>query len=79
MPVKQAKDTSRLLLCPMPGLLRSLSVNVGDAVELGQAVCVVEAMKMENVLRCERKAKVKRIAAKVGDSLSVDQLIIEFE
>ena len=79
MPVKKAKDTSRLLLCPMPGLLRSLSVNVGDAVEPGQAVCVVEAMKMENVLRCERKAKVKRIAAKVGDSLSVDQLIVEFE
>ena len=61
------------------GLLRSLLVNVGDAVEPGQMMCVVEAMKMENVLRAERKAKVKRIAAKVGDSLSVDQLIVEFE
>ena len=79
MQIKRPKDTSRLLLCPMPGLLRSLWVNVGDTVEPGQAVCVVEAMKMENVLRCERKAKVKHIAAKVGDSLSVDQLIMEFQ
>jgi propionyl-CoA carboxylase alpha chain len=79
MQIKKPKDTSRLLLCPMPGLLRSLWVNVGDTVEPGQAVAVVEAMKMENVLRCERKAKVKHIAAKVGDSLSVDQLIMEFQ
>ena len=79
MPVKKAKDTSRFMLCPMPGLLRSVAVQVGDIVEPGQAVAVVEAMKMENVLRVERKAKVKRIAAKVGDSLAVDQLIMEFE
>ncbi len=79
MPVKQPKDTSKLLLCPMPGLLRSVSVQEGDIIEAGQAVAVVEAMKMENVLRAERKAKVKRIAAKVGESLSVDQLIVEFE
>ena len=79
MLLKPAKDTSKQLLCPMPGLLRSISVNIGDAVEPGQAVVVVEAMKMENVLRAERAAKVKRIAAKVGDSLAVDQLIVEFE
>ena len=79
MPVKQAKDTSKLLLCPMPGLLRSLSINVGEVIEPGQTIAVVEAMKMENVLRAERRATVKRIAAKVGDSLSVDQLIVEFE
>ena len=79
MVVKQPKDTSRFLLCPMPGLLRSLAVSIGDAVEPGQSVAVVEAMKMENVLRSERKAIVKNIAAQVGDSLSVDQLIMEFE
>ena len=79
MPVKVAKDTSKMLLCPMPGMLRSLSASVGDTVEAGQAVAVVEAMKMENVLRAERKAVVKRIAAKIGDSLAVDQLIVEFE
>jgi propionyl-CoA carboxylase alpha chain len=79
MPKKVAKDTSRLLLCPMTGLIRSISVAVGDTIEPGQAVAIVEAMKMENVLRAERKAKVKRIAAKVGESLAVDQLIMEFE
>ena len=79
MLMKKPKDTSRFLTCPMPGLLRSLSVSVGDTVEPGQAVAVVEAMKMENVLRAERKALVKRVAAKAGDSLSVDQLIVEFE
>ncbi len=79
MPKKVAKDTSKLLLCPMPGLIRSIAVTVGDSVEPGQAVAVVEAMKMENVLRAERKAKVKRIAANVGESLAVDQLIMEFE
>jgi propionyl-CoA carboxylase alpha chain len=79
MLLKMAKDTSKLLLCPMPGLVRSIAVAVGDTVEPGQAVAVVEAMKMENVLRAERKAKVKRVAANVGESLAVDQLIMEFE
>ena len=79
MPIKKTKDLSKHLLCPMPGLLRVLSVNVGDTVEPGQAVAVVEAMKMENVLRAASHAKVKHVAAKVGDSLAVDQLIVEFE
>ena len=79
MPVKQAKDTSKMLLCPMPGLVRSILVAVGDAVEAGQPLAVVEAMKMENVLRAERKATVKRIAAEAGASLAVDELIMEFE
>ncbi|MDE2383336.1 MAG: acetyl/propionyl/methylcrotonyl-CoA carboxylase subunit alpha [Alphaproteobacteria bacterium] len=78
MPVKAAKDTSKLLLCPMPGVIRALSVQVGDKVEAGQAVAIVEAMKMENVLRAEKSATVKRIAATVGESLGVDQLILEF-
>jgi len=79
MPQKQAKDTSKLLLCPMPGLVRQITVAAGDQVEAGQALAVVEAMKMENVLRAEKSARVKRVAAKVGDSLAVDQLIMEFE
>ncbi len=76
---KQPKDTSKQLFCPMPGVVRALSVAVGDNVEVGQNLAVVEAMKMENVLRAERSSKVKRIAVHVGDSLSVDQLIMEFE
>ena len=79
MPEKTVKDTSRLLLCPMPGVMRALHVKAGDSVEAGQAVAVVEAMKMENVLRAEKSAKVKRVAAQLGESMSVDQLILEFE
>ena len=68
-----------MLLCPMPGLVRSILVDVGDTVEAGQALAMVEAMKMENVLRAERKGVVKRIAADAGASLAVDELIMEFE
>jgi propionyl-CoA carboxylase alpha chain len=79
MPVKQAADTSRLILCPMPGLLVSLAVEVGQEVQDGQALCTVEAMKMENVLRAERRGVVKKINAQPGASLAVDDVIIEFE
>ncbi len=79
MPVKVAKDMSRMLLCPMPGMVRAIMVAVGDTVEAGQALAMVEAMKMENVLRAERKAVVKRVAASEGASLAVDELIMEFE
>ncbi len=79
MPIKLAADTSKLLLCPMPGVLTSLSVEAGSVVEAGQTLAVVEAMKMENALKAERKGVVKRIEAKVGHSLAVDELILEFE
>jgi propionyl-CoA carboxylase alpha chain len=79
MPVKLPPDTSNMLLCPMPGVITSIAVNVGDQVEAGQALATVEAMKMENVLRAERRATVKRIAAQAGVSLAVDELIMEFE
>jgi propionyl-CoA carboxylase alpha chain len=79
MPVKKPKDTSKTLLCPMPGVVRAIHVAVGDTVEAGQNLAIVEAMKMENMLRAERKSKVKRIAAAVGASLAVDELIMEFE
>ncbi|WP_343314526.1 acetyl/propionyl/methylcrotonyl-CoA carboxylase subunit alpha [Brucella sp. BE17] len=79
MLVKLPPDTSKLLLCPMPGVITSILVQDGDIVEAGQPLATVEAMKMENVLRSERRATVKRIAAQEGASLAVDELIMEFE
>ena len=79
MPEKKAPDTSRLLLSPMPGLLASVAVTQGQEVKAGEALAIVEAMKMENVLRAERDGRVARIRANPGDSLAVDQVILEFE
>jgi propionyl-CoA carboxylase alpha chain len=79
MPVKVAPDLSRFLLCPMPGLVVSVNVNRGEAVKAGQTLAVVEAMKMENVLRAERDGVIGAIKVKAGDSLAVDQVILEFE
>ncbi|MGU3398750.1 acetyl-CoA carboxylase biotin carboxylase subunit [Brucellaceae bacterium D45D] len=79
MPVKLPPDTSKMLLCPMPGVITSILVKDHDTVEAGQPLATVEAMKMENVLRAERRATVKRIAANEGASLAVDELIMEFE
>jgi propionyl-CoA carboxylase alpha chain len=78
MPVKAAPDTSKFLLSPMPGLLASLAVNVGQEVKAGEALAVVEAMKMENVLRAVQDGTVKALHAQAGDSLRVDQKIVEF-
>ena len=79
MPEKLPPDTSRMLLCPMPGLIVKVDVEVGDEVQDGQALCTVEAMKMENILRAERKGVVVKINAGPGDSLAVDDVIMEFE
>ncbi|MCA1774453.1 MAG: acetyl/propionyl/methylcrotonyl-CoA carboxylase subunit alpha [Loktanella sp.] len=79
MPEKLAPDTSKLLLCPMPGLIVKVNVQEGDAVQEGQSLCTVEAMKMENILRAERAGTVTKINAGVGDSLAVDDVIMEFE
>ena len=79
MPIKAPPDTSQYLLSPMPGLLVSLAVASGDEVKAGQEVAVVEAMKMENLLRAERDGKVARLHAHPGDTLAVDQPIVEFE
>ncbi|MFL6776256.1 MAG: biotin/lipoyl-containing protein, partial [Sphingomicrobium sp.] len=76
---KTPPDLSRLLLAPMPGLLTKLDVSVGDKVEPGQPVAVMEAMKMENILRAPKAATVKATPAKAGESLAVDQVIVEFE
>ena len=79
MPVKEAADMSRFLMSPMPGLLTSVAVAVGEPVKAGQELAVIEAMKMENVMRAERDGVVAEIHAAPGDSLAVDQAIIEFE
>ena len=79
MPAKRAPDTSRFLLSPMPGLLVSLAVEVGQEVKAGQELAVIEAMKMENLLRAERDGRVVSVHAAPGDSLAVDQAILEFE
>ena len=78
MPFKEPPDTSKYLLCPMPGLVVSIGVSEGDEVAAGDPLCVVEAMKMENVLKAERDAKVSKVVAKPGDSLNVDAVILEF-
>ena len=79
MPVKKAADTSRLLLCPMPGLVVSVAVEAGQQIKAGETLAVVEAMKMENVLRAERDLTIAKVLAEPGDSLAVDAVIMEFE
>ncbi len=79
MPEKLPPDTSKMLLCPMPGLVVSLAVAEGQEVKAGEQLAVVEAMKMENVLRAERDCTVSAIKAAPGDSLAVDAVIMEFE
>jgi propionyl-CoA carboxylase alpha chain len=78
MPVKAATDSGKKLLCPMPGLVVSIAVKEGQEIKAGETLAVVEAMKMENVLRAERDGTVKSIKAKPGDSLAVDAVIMEF-
>jgi len=79
MPEKVEADTSKLLLCPMPGLVVSINVEEGQEVKAGEALAVVEAMKMENILRAERDGVIQQINCKAGDSLAVDEIILEFE
>ncbi len=71
-------DTSKVLLCPMPGLVKKINVGVGQAVKAGEPLCLVEAMKMENVLKAERDLTVKTVEAREGDSLAVDAPIMTF-
>ncbi len=78
MPVKAGADMSKFLLCPMPGLVKAISVEEGAKVQAGDNLAVVEAMKMENILKAERDGVVKKINAKAGDSLAVDAVILEF-
>ena len=79
MLLRTPKDQSHLLLSPMPGLLISIDVEAGDAVHAGQTLAVIEAMKMENVLKAERDCVIETIHAAVGDTLELDQPVIEFQ
>jgi len=79
MPAKAPPDMSKFLLSPMPGLLREIAVSPGQTVRAGEKLAVIEAMKMENILKAEKDCKIKRVVAQPGESLSVDQLIVEFE
>ncbi len=79
MPTKLPPDLSRFLLSPMPGLLREIAVSVGQEVKAGEKLAVIEAMKMENVLKAEQDGTVKKIVATAGASLAVDEVIVEFE
>ncbi|MBT3556474.1 MAG: acetyl/propionyl/methylcrotonyl-CoA carboxylase subunit alpha [Rhodospirillales bacterium] len=79
MPHKAPPDTSKLLLSPMPGLLVSVSVSEGQEVKAGEELAVIEAMKMENVMRAEKDCVISDIGAEPGDSLAVDQVIMTFE
>jgi propionyl-CoA carboxylase alpha chain len=79
MPKKLPPDMSKFLLSPMPGLLRDVAVAEGQEVKAGEKLAVIEAMKMENILKAEQDGKVKKIVAKPGASLAVDEVIIEFE
>jgi propionyl-CoA carboxylase alpha chain len=79
MPEKSPPDTSKMLLCPMPGLIVKINVEEGQEVQDGQALCTVEAMKMENILKAEKKCVIAKINATAGESLQVDDVIMEFE
>jgi propionyl-CoA carboxylase alpha chain len=78
MPIKLVADSGKQVKCPMPGLVVSIAVKEGQAVRAGETVAVVEAMKMENVLRAEIDGTVKKLHARPGDSLAVDAVILEF-
>lgn len=78
LPEKQAADTSKSIISPMPGLVISIDVTLGEEVKSGQAVCVVEAMKMQNIVRAERDGVVKAINAQAGDSVAADDVLVEF-
>ena len=75
---RKGADGSRFLLCPMPGVVKAIAVRIGQEVKTGEQLCIVEAMKMENVLTAERDATVKAILCNEGDSLAVDAIIMEF-
>jgi propionyl-CoA carboxylase alpha chain len=79
MPVKLPPDLSKFLLCPMPGQIVRIDVAEGDIVEDGQTLAIVEAMKMENVLKAEKRAKISKIRVQPGSILAVDEVILEFE
>jgi len=78
LPEKEAADTSRMVISPMPGLVVSMDVAVGQEVKEGEQVCIIEAMKMQNIIRAEREGVVKAVNAKAGDPVAADEVLVEF-
>jgi propionyl-CoA carboxylase alpha chain len=78
LPEKQAADTSKMVISPMPGLVVTMDVAVGQEVKEGEVVCIIEAMKMQNIIRAERDGVVKTVGAKAGDSVAADEVLVEF-
>jgi propionyl-CoA carboxylase alpha chain len=78
LPPKKAVDTSRLVVSPMPGLVVAVEVTAGQEVKAGQTLCIIEAMKMQNIIRAERDGMLKSVAAKAGDSVGADDILAEF-
>jgi len=78
LPPKKAVDTSRLVISPMPGLVVAVEVVAGQDVKAGQTLCVIEAMKMQNIIRAERDGVLKTVSAKPGDSVGADEILAEF-
>jgi propionyl-CoA carboxylase alpha chain len=78
LPPRKIADTSRLVVSPMPGLVVSIEVNAGQEVKAGETLCIVEAMKMQNIIRAERDGVIKVVNAKAGDSVSADEVLAEF-
>ena len=79
LPKKTPPDTSRLVVAPMPGLVVSMDVEAGAEVKSGQVICVLEAMKMQNIIRAERDGTIKTVGAKAGDSVAADDVLAEFD
>jgi propionyl-CoA carboxylase alpha chain len=78
LPARQPADTSKLIVSPMPGLVVSMAVEPGQQVKAGDTVCIVEAMKMQNIIRAERDGVVKAVGAQTGDSIAADEILVEF-
>ena len=78
LPEKPKADTSKLIISPMPGLVVTLDIDVGQQVRAGEAVAVIEAMKMQNIIRAERDGVLKAVNAKAGDSVGADEVLAEF-
>jgi propionyl-CoA carboxylase alpha chain len=78
LPEKKAADTSKMVISPMPGLVVAMDVAVGDEVKQGEQVCIIEAMKMQNIIRAERDGVVKAVSRKAGESVAADEMLVEF-
>jgi propionyl-CoA carboxylase alpha chain len=78
LPEKQKADTSKLIISPMPGLVVTMDAAPGQTIREGEVVCVIEAMKMQNIIRAEREGVVKTVGAKSGDSVAADEVLVEF-